>query len=130
MLNFLIGKSECRGFTLVEVLLSAAILSVGLSQIFAILLRSASAVNNLHIRSSASLILEQEVQYLRDKIKSGEKNKDASYSKSIGQNPNFSLAVQLTELIEESGLYRADMNIAWHESGKDMIMRKVLCVKK
>jgi prepilin-type N-terminal cleavage/methylation domain-containing protein len=118
------------GFTLIEVVLAVAILSVGISQIFGILLRSASVVYHLDNRSIAGLLLQNESQRARDVLINENIETDFLYSKTTGNNPEFNITVRLHELFSGKGLYSANMAIEWAEGSRSMDMHRVLYIKQ
>jgi prepilin-type N-terminal cleavage/methylation domain-containing protein len=123
-------SADFSGFTLIEVLLAVSILSVGISQIFTILLRSASVVRHLDNRAVAGLLLEQELQNARDTLKAQKNDTDILYAKSMGYNPEFRVSVNLYELFSGRPLYNASMSIEWNEGDRPIKMQRVLYVNK
>jgi prepilin-type N-terminal cleavage/methylation domain-containing protein len=126
---YIISSSRAAGFTLIEILVAVAILSIGISQIFIVMLRLASVGRHIDNRTNARIILTQELSDTRAILESGSGQQDLVYGKTCGSNPEFNLSVRAHEIVNPARIYSVDMRLSWSEGPRDISIKRFLYIK-
>jgi prepilin-type N-terminal cleavage/methylation domain-containing protein len=123
--------AQKRAFTLVEVLVSAVILSVGLVFIFQVFLNSLDIVNMFNNQLNAQLFLNEKIGQLQTNL-----NQQAGLFMPMKQSGvvrwdnrefNWQLDLELVDLPQE--LYLVNAQMSWLEGRKQRTLKRQAMVK-
>lgn len=128
-----IRTSSCnrRGFTLVEVLISAVILAVGLVVIFEAFLSSLDIVNLVDNRLNAQWFLNEKMQQLQSNLdrQSGMfiPMKQSGAVEIANKEFDWQLDMELVDVYQE--LYKVTAKMNWAEGSKQRMIKRQVMVK-
>jgi len=126
-----IGSGQNKGFTLVEVLVSAVILAVGLVVIFEVFLASLDIINLFNNRLNAQMYLDEKIWQLQSSL--DQQRGMFIPSKQVGtvilgqKEFNWQLDLELVDLTQE--LFKVNGQMTWTEGKKNRSSKRQTVVK-
>jgi len=113
-------RLRAGGFTLIEVLLSVLILSVGLIGVFRPLLASMSALEFIGNRSEASRLMIHLIwKHQEESRVLGEIVERLGQGELVGAESVYHYSLKAEPLSSRGRLYQVDYKISWHEGGRN-----------
>jgi prepilin-type N-terminal cleavage/methylation domain-containing protein len=112
-------SSSLRGFTLIEVILSIMILTLGIVSVQRVFMGSLSALNVIENWSEAERLLEEKIWHLRCEVsEQGKKFRKRSDSGLVlGGDRTFQYDMSLREMSDDARLMEAKTAISWGKQG-------------
>lgn len=114
-----------RGFTLIEVLLSVVILSIGIIGVSRPFLASLNSLDYLNRRSEVSRLLTQKYWELESESeKLGQLNQRAGKGDLVGSRDMYHYKMRATPVPPGEGLHRLDFRVSWSQAGTHKTLDK------
>ena len=112
-------RSDCRGFTLLEVLLCVAILSMALVMLYRPLIGSLQAFRTADSRAEARELMEQKIWELREKNReAGSVLAPVSTGELVGRRGSYQSRTEVHRLDSAPGLQEILFSLTWFEAGR------------
>jgi len=108
-----------RGFTLVEIMVTVAILAFGIVSIYEAFFISIDTYGYYrHYLSTQDWISEKIWEVQKDLIDNQEIISNETYGQIVRDHKKFDWVMTVTLLDETEGLYRVKVKLSWHEGDK------------
>jgi len=120
-----VHKADCRGFTLLEVLLCVAILSTALVMLYRPLIGSLQAFRTADSRAEARGLMEQKIWELREKNRlAGSVPAPVSTAELVGRRGSYASRIEVRRLDNVSGLQEVFVSMNWFEAGRQQKIQR------
>ena len=133
-MTLLIGNSKkvslnsSDGFTLLEILLSVFILSVGIVAVYQPLLACLSTLNYAEERLEANNLLSKEIWVLESKMKLSDLTGLTSDDTLIGSDRIYRYQASSQPLSRDQQLFKTKVEIAWQDAGRAKRIAREICL--
>ena len=112
-------RKNSRGFTLVEVIMTVAILSFGIVSIYEALFVSVDTYGYYtHYFGTQDWISEKIWEVQSELIDAGVLNEEQTSGQIIRDHKTYDWLMAITQIDETQGLYRVRVTLSWYEGNK------------
>lgn len=124
------SRSNDAGYTLLEVLVTTIILSIGLAVIFPSLFKTANHLHHLQARKDAHVVLEK-VLYEAEQHLNEYSQLEAWPNEGIRpiRGVEYSYSINISTLNKNSGLYELNADVAWQGPHHGKIKKSIYLLR-
>ena len=105
-----------KGMTLIEVLASVVVLSVGITACYKPLLVSLDVLQYLDERIHANYLMNEQIWKLEEKLMRGGELQEGGQSLSDSSDPNYETQIRTQHLADNKRLERVSIHVSWTHS--------------
>ncbi|MFH0738721.1 MAG: prepilin-type N-terminal cleavage/methylation domain-containing protein [Candidatus Omnitrophota bacterium] len=116
----MMSKSGTKGFTLVEVMVTAAVLSLGATLLYQAFFTSLNIFEYCVDYLRVSSLVDEKIWEAQDELRRrGPSAGIDSSGEFVNKARNFPWNLNYGAIDEKNGLYRIDFNLSWKSVGRD-----------